>query len=160
MYFEVYVPKLTKQEIHAFYPDLEDDARKVKRYEEKHNNNKKSGRGKQKIESPWTNPLNSNNTIPSGGWSNTEGQVAEVRFTGDQSIQKRQSRSMEEALQNEISKMHVMRVPSGPRWRSNALCTQIKELIPLTSTTGILPWRPTVAPGETHKGHKTRFSDL
>ena len=47
--------------------------------------------------------MNSNNTIPSGGWSNSEGQVAEVRFTGDQSIQKRQSRSMEEALQNEIS---------------------------------------------------------
>jgi hypothetical protein len=71
-------------EIHPFYPDLDDDARKVKRYEAKQN--KLSGRGKQKIEGPWTNPLRSNNNTQAQGWMSTESPVPEVRITPEQSI--------------------------------------------------------------------------
>ena len=99
-----YLPQGTEHswgEIHPFYPDLDDDARKVKRYEAKQN--KQSGLGKQKIEGPRMNPLRSNNNTQSQGWVNTDSPVPEVRFTKEQSIKKRQTMSMEAAFQNEVS---------------------------------------------------------
>ena len=71
-------------------------------YEEKQEKLKKSGRGTQKIEGPWKNPLIANKNIQSQGWGNPNSPVAEVKFTGPQLINKRPNMSMEMAFQNEM----------------------------------------------------------
>ena len=79
------------------------DALKVKRYEE--NKNKKSGRGIQKIEGPWKNPMSSNINTQSQGWGYTDSPAAEVKFTGTQSINKRSVMSMEDAMQIQLAEL-------------------------------------------------------